>query len=83
MFESLSGLQVRHESAVYYGSQKKANEILGCIKRGIASKNTEAIVPLYSALVGPPLNYQIQSWVPQSRTDTDKLESVQNKTTVW
>jgi len=60
---------------------QKANHILGRIKRSVARSSREMILPLYSALVTPYLEFCVQLWSPQLRKGMDLLEQVQRSAT--
>ncbi|GAB0185272.1 mitochondrial enolase superfamily member 1 [Grus japonensis] len=58
---------------------QKTSRVLGCITRGVTSRSREVILPLYSALVRPHLEYCVQLWGPQYRRDMELLEPGQRR----
>jgi len=71
-------LDMSHQCAL---AAQKANHILGCIKRSMASRSREVILPFCSALLRPHLESCVQLWSPQYRKDMDLFERVQRRAT--
>src|SRR5215469_6813345 len=60
---------------------KKANKILGLIKRQFVALNPASFRILYKSFIRPHLEYCIQVWSPSLNRDINTLEKVQRRAT--
>ncbi|KFV58812.1 hypothetical protein N341_11645, partial [Tyto alba] len=58
---------------------QKAKSIPGCLKRSVASRSGEVILPLYSTLRRAHLQCCVQLWACQRKKDMDLLKPVQRR----
>jgi len=68
-------------SAQSRAAERKAQKILGYIKRQFSYRNKKTVLSLYNSLVRPLLEYAVQFWSPTLRQDIARLERVQARAT--
>ena len=51
--------------------------MVGCIEKIMASRLSEVVLSLYSAIVRPHLEHCVQFWVSQFKKDRDLLQGLQ------
>uniref|UniRef100_K7EXW6 Reverse transcriptase domain-containing protein n=1 Tax=Pelodiscus sinensis TaxID=13735 RepID=K7EXW6_PELSI len=73
-----SSLKTSTQSAA---TVKKANRMLGIIRKGIENKTQNILLPLYKTMVRPHLEYCVQMWSPHLKKDILALERVQKRAT--
>ena len=62
-------------------AEKKAQRMLGYVKRQFGYRNKEVVLTLYNSLIRPHLEYAVQFWCPSFRKDIIRLERVQARAT--
>ena len=60
---------------------RKANQIVGMIRRTYEDRSKNNLVPLYKSLVRPHLEYCVQAWRPYLQQDVNNIEGVQRRMT--